>query len=144
MWRERRPAVTLAKFSVRCLLVCRTLPLYLSQGTTGKTYRNACTACASCCDAFRSWKYPWLYGCQSRCSVAVVPSGQVRGVLILNGDYRNNCQYVGAIFTGRSGSIPGCWGVSWKEVVVTAAKLRGKDARLAKLVVWATLIPKQC
>lgn len=90
--------VPLAEFSVRCLLVCRTLPLYLSQGTTGRTYRNACKERASCCDAFRNWRYPSLRGCQSRCSVSVVPSRQVCGVLILDGVYRSNCQYVGAVF----------------------------------------------
>jgi hypothetical protein len=84
----------LAEFSILCLLVCRTLPLYLSQGTTGMTYRNACRACASCCDAFRNWRYPLLRGCQSRSSVPAVPSRQVCGVLILNGGYHSNCQYV--------------------------------------------------
>ena len=54
------------------LLFCRIVPLYLSHGPTGMTYRNACRACASCCDAFRNWRYPSLYRCQSRCSVAAV------------------------------------------------------------------------
>lgn len=98
--------VLLAEFSVHRVLVCRTLPLYLSQGTTGMTYRNACTACASCCDAFRSWRYPLLYGCQSRSSVSAVPSRQVCGVLILNGDYHSDCQYVCTACAEWSGSIP--------------------------------------
>jgi len=89
-----------AEFSVRRLLVCRTLPLYLSQGTTGMTYRNACRACASCCDAFRNWRYPLLHGCQSRSSVSAVPSRQMCGVLILNGGYHSNCQYVCAARAG--------------------------------------------
>lgn len=32
------------------------------------TYRNACRACASCCGAFRNWRYPSLYRSQSRSS----------------------------------------------------------------------------
>jgi hypothetical protein len=45
------------------------------------TYRNACRACASCCGAFRSWKFPSLCRSQSRSSV--FGCGWVCGVLIV-------------------------------------------------------------
>lgn len=106
MWRERRPVSHQpSSLSVFCSF-CRTLPLYHSQGTTGITYRNACRACASCCDAFRNWRYPLLRGCQSRSSVSAVPSRQMCGVLILNGDCHSNCQYMRKVRSEQSGSIP--------------------------------------
>lgn len=128
MWRERRPEVPLAKFSVHSLLVCRTLPLYLSQGTTGKTYRNACRACASCCDAFRRRRYPWLHGCQSRCAGLAVPSRQVCGVLILM-DYRKNCQYQCATPFGMGGSIP----LEAVGLVLELSRVVGRQSPTSKL-----------
>lgn len=39
------------------------VPVAIPQEET--TYRNACRACASCCGAFRNWRYPSLYRSQS-------------------------------------------------------------------------------
>lgn len=49
---------------------CQPMPFYSSpdillliwrRGFVVVTYRSVCTERASCCGAFRSWRYPWLF-----------------------------------------------------------------------------------
>jgi hypothetical protein len=91
IWRDRRPEYS----SVSAQSPSHALPQYPSRirssfaSPSGLdiTDRNDGTKCASCCGAFRSWKFPWLFDCQSMLSESVVYC-EVRNVLILNQELR--------------------------------------------------------
>lgn len=66
MWRERRPIDNRVSPLPLCAsgspaIIHRQSSIFRSPFSTSEglsTYRNACTACASCCGACRSWKFP--------------------------------------------------------------------------------------